>query len=105
MLAGDFNMALWMVIPVLRSHGFIANMVAWCPLKQSNDPEVKSDSCAIFVIGPAEGIHYAFGPDQFQLTRPPPVHENTISLKHPKDDEGQATNTKYHVSGKGQDLH
>ena len=30
LLAGDFNMVLWMVIPVLRSKGFQANMVAWC---------------------------------------------------------------------------
>ena len=28
LLAGDFNMALWMVIPTLRSMGVQANMVA-----------------------------------------------------------------------------
>ena len=84
------NMALWMVIPVLRGKGFHANMVAWCPRKESGDKiTVKSDSCGIFVIGPAEGIHYAFGPDQFGLTRPTLVHENTILLKHQKDKDGR----------------
>ena len=89
MLAGDFGMALWMVIPVLRSKVFHANMVAWCPFKESGDKTtVKSDSCGIFVIGPAEGIHYAFGPDQVGLQRPELPQEHSITLKCQKDKDG-----------------
>ena len=84
-------------------------MVAWCPGRE-DAKTVKSDSCGIFVIGPAEGIHYAFGPDQFGLTRPTLLHENSISLKRQKDKDGRpsAEGHEHEVPGmrrKGQDLY
>ena len=55
-LMGDFNMALWRVVPELRLLGVTVTLVAWFPWKSSSDKagfhhEPMSDSCGIFVIG------------------------------------------------------
>ena len=54
-LAGDFNMSIFKVVPALREHGLIVDMVAWFPWLK-NDGTLKLDSCGIFVVGGAARI-------------------------------------------------
>ena len=56
LLTGDFNMALWFAVVELRARGFQANLAAWYPWKKSDEAEIRMDSCAIIVIGPAVGL-------------------------------------------------
>jgi hypothetical protein len=57
-LMGDFNMALFRVVPELRLLGVTITMIAWFPWKSSSDKESfkhkpMSDSCGIFIVGQA----------------------------------------------------
>ena len=62
-MAGDFNMALWQVVPELRARGVQANLAAWYPWKYDQDSSIRIDSTAIFVIGPCAGLRKVFGSD------------------------------------------
>ena len=55
LMTGDFNMALWFAVVELRARGIQANLAAWYPWKKSGEAEIRMDSCAIIVIGPAVG--------------------------------------------------
>ena len=59
-LVGDFNMALFRVVPELRARGVPANLGATYMWKNLPSSEVRIDSCAILVIGPCNGIHMPF---------------------------------------------
>ena len=48
-LKGDFNMALFMVIPELRSRGVTIDLAAWFPWKRT-DGTPCADSCGIFFV-------------------------------------------------------
>ena len=56
----DANMALWLVVPELRSRGIQISMVANYPLKQ--DTEHHYDSLGIFAVGPVKSIRMAYSP-------------------------------------------
>ena len=56
MLVGDFNMALWLVIPELRARGLQVNLATWYPFRQDLEPYARIDSNAMFIIGPVVGI-------------------------------------------------
>ena len=59
-LAGDFNMALWEVIPELRARGVHVHLAAWYPWQGPHEQHIRIDSLAIFIIGPVAGIHKMF---------------------------------------------
>ena len=54
-LAGDFNMALHLVVPRLRSRGLIVDCCAWYPWRHATEQlhgqYLGIESCAIFYIG------------------------------------------------------
>ena len=53
-LMGDFNMALWKVVPELREMRLDIVLVSWYPWK-SSDGDACCDSCGIFFVGKAPG--------------------------------------------------
>ena len=59
-LAGDFNMALWQVIPELRMRGLQVNLAAWYPFHAPFETATRIDSTAIFIVGPVDGIRKIF---------------------------------------------
>ena len=61
-LAGDFNMALWQVVPQLRAGGLCANMAAWCPWELQGQAAPRIDSCGMSLLGPDGGPRCLFGP-------------------------------------------
>ena len=61
-LTGDFNMALWQVVPELRARGLQANLAAWYPWKHELEDHVRLDSCAIIMLGPCAGMRRLFDP-------------------------------------------
>ena len=62
LMVGDWNMQLFGVIPEMRARGFEVTMAAWYPwsLTIQGKKEVRSDSCAIFTIGPWAGVRIVF---------------------------------------------
>ena len=46
-LCGDFNMALFSVVPELRARGFQINLAAWYCWQNAYESRARSDSCAI----------------------------------------------------------
>ena len=52
-LMGDFNMALFKVVPELRSRGVPATLVAWYPWRSELGKVMMADSCGIFMCVPA----------------------------------------------------
>ena len=61
-LAGDFNMALWQVVPELRARGLCANMAAWRPWEFQGQAAPRIDSCGMSLLGPDGGPRCLFGP-------------------------------------------
>ena len=64
-LAGDFNMSLWVVAREMRQRGLqitIAVAFAWAELGAS---EAKSDSRGVFLLGPAASTQLLWGPGEF----------------------------------------
>ena len=59
-LAGDFNMALFNVIPELRARGFLINLAAWYPWKQEFENHARIDSTGIFLIGGVASIRLCY---------------------------------------------
>ena len=69
-LCGDFNMALFCVVPELRARGFAVNVAAWYCWQNIHEANVRVDSCGIFRIGPCQGIRMCFDSSVFGLTPP-----------------------------------
>ena len=69
-LCGDFNMALFAVVPELRARGFQINLAAWYCWQTHLEQEVRADSCAIFRLGPCQGIRMCFDASAFGFTPP-----------------------------------
>ena len=70
-LMGDFNMALFRVIPELRSRGVVIDLAAWFPWKAKEDGEAMADSCGIFFLN---------APGEYRLCR---------NLGHLHEDDGR----------------
>ena len=66
-LAGDFNMALWEVIPELRARGVHVHLAAWYPWQGPHEQHRRIDSVAIFIIGPVAGIHKMFDASALEI--------------------------------------
>ena len=57
---GDFNMALFCVIPEMRARGILVNVAAWFPWKWMPVGSTKIDSMGIFIVGPCQGCRKIF---------------------------------------------
>ena len=64
-LAGDFNMSMYCVVPKLRELGLIANTAAWFPWVKSFDAQIHLDSCGIFLIGGVASVKLIHSYDDF----------------------------------------
>ena len=60
-LVGDLHIVSWCVFPELRARGLQANLAAWYPWKHHDEGKNRTDSTAMFVIGPCVGAHKIFG--------------------------------------------
>ena len=67
-LAGDFNMALWLVVPRLAEHGINMQYVASYAWECLESTEVHVDSCGVFVRG-SWSIKCSFELGEFSLLR------------------------------------
>ena len=59
-LAGDWNMQFFCVIPELRARGIHINLAAWYPFEPPTGQEPWIDSMGLFIIGPVDGIKKVF---------------------------------------------
>ena len=74
-LCGDFNMALFAVVPELRARGFQINLAAWYCWQQEYEIKVRADSCGIFRLGPLSGVRLCYGISAFGKEEQP-LHES-----------------------------
>ena len=88
-LCGDFNMALFAVIPELRARGFQISLAAWYCWRHDSEPHVRADSCAIFRIGPCQGIRMCFDAFVFGLESPTLPPNCSMVMEIVRDDEGK----------------
>ena len=89
LLCGDFNMALFAVIPELRARGFQISLCAWYCWQNHLETHVRADSCAIFRIGPCQGIRMCFDASVFGLPSPPLPEKCSMVMEILRDDEGK----------------
>ena len=63
-LVGDFNLALWIVIPEMRARGMLINLLAWQPWNVQDARRggscVRCDTIGIFAIGGCMSIRLPF---------------------------------------------
>ena len=71
-LAGDFNMALWQVVPELRVRGLCVNIVANYVFRTARDTDARIDSTGLFYVGPHSGVAPLFGPAHLRGGGDPP---------------------------------
>ena len=90
-LCGDFNMALFLVVPELRARGFQINMAAWYPWKQEHETGNRADSCGIFRLGPCEGIRMCYGISAFGFEEPDLPANCSMMMETLRDQDGKET--------------
>ena len=90
-LCGDFNMALFAVIPELGARGFQINLAAWYCFQISYEAFVRADSCAIFRIGPCQGIRMCWDASAFGLTSPALPENCSMVMEILRDNKGKET--------------
>ena len=94
-LGVDAHMSLWTVVPQMRARGVQISLAAWSPWKwRVDDPTVNSDTCGIFIIGPFEGIRYAYGAEVFGLRPANLDHENRKVQRFYVDNEGRPVHSE-----------
>ena len=64
-LAGDFNMSLWVVAREMRQRGLQITIAAAFAWAEPGASEAKSDSCGIFLLGPVTSTRLLWGPSVF----------------------------------------
>ncbi len=100
-MLGDFNMSVFDVVPQMRSHGIIIDLVAIYPWSQTGQREPYSDSCAIWLLNGCSQISMTCGLGSFSSNASgsrgsgsaedgsrgsrPPEHEEPL----PEFDKGQ----------------
>ena len=90
-LCGDFNMALFLVVPELRARGFQINLAAWYPWQQQHERFVRADSCGIFRIGPCEGVRMCYGLSALGLEGPDLPANCSMVMETLRDQDGRET--------------
>ena len=93
-LCGDFNMALFSVIPELRARGFQINLAAWYCWQQSLESQVRADSCGMFHIGPCTGIRLCLCPSLCGISVDPRPDHCSMMMKTLPDSEGKGKQTQ-----------
>ena len=88
-LCGDFNMALFSVVPELRARGFQINLAAWYCWQQKHEDHARSDSCAIFRLGPCQGIKMCFDASVFNLNPPALPPNCSMVMEILRNEEGK----------------
>ena len=95
-LVGDFNLALFLVIPEMRARNMLINLVAWQPWQVKGEPlegsYVRCDTCGIFAIGGCASIKLPFDCSVLGV-RPAPARGDGFqpSRKSVKNDQGKYT--------------
>ena len=69
-LAGDFNMALWTVVPELQARGLQANLASWFPWRTAHEKDAMIDSCCVIIIGPTLGIRKVYDASVLDMEAP-----------------------------------
>ena len=90
-LCGDFNMALFLVVPELRARGFQINLAAWYPWQAQHESAVRVDSCGIFLLGPCEGVRLCYGISAFGLEGPDLPENCSMVMETLRDEDGRET--------------
>ena len=90
-LCGDFNMALFLVVPELRARGFQINLAAWYPWMQQHETSVRADSCGIFRLGPCEGVRMCYGISALGLEGPDLPANCAMVMETLRDENGKET--------------
>ena len=85
-LAGDFNMSLFCVVPQLRQQGIIVNTAAWFPWVKVSTDKVHLDSCGVFVIGGVTSIKQLCNPFEHH-------HGHGVQLNENSEDEHEGDPT------------
>ena len=88
-LCGDFNMALFSVVPEMRARGFQINMAAWYCWQHEEDVRPKVDSCGIFRIGPCQGIRMCFDASVFGFINPEVPSNYSMVMETVRNAEGK----------------
>ena len=88
-LCGDFNMALFCVVPELRARGFQINLAAWYCWQNHLEQHPRADSCGIFRLGPCQGIRMCFGASVFGLASPPLPANCSMVMEILRDADGK----------------
>ena len=88
-LCGDFNMALFCVVPELRARGFQINLAAWYCWQSHLEQHVRADSCAIFRLGPCQGIRMCFDASVFGLPSPELPPNCSMVMEILRDENGK----------------
>ena len=86
MLAGDFNMSLFCVVPKLRELGLVVNTAAWFPWIKESDGKVRLDSCGIFLVGGVSSVKCICSWNCFEEH-----HGHGVTLKEESDDDDAAS--------------
>ena len=99
LMAGDFNMAFFSVIPEMRARGFEISLAAWYPFRLHNEDEVRADSCGMFCIGPWKGIKIVFHQAVFGMYAPERSENNSMVMEIERDaDDKETGRHQYDVS-------
>ena len=93
-LVGDFNLALWVVIPEMRARGMQINLLAWQPWKvegAESGTSVRCDTCGIFAIGGITSIKWSFDCSVLDVCAPERGNAFKLARKSVKDAQGKPT--------------
>ena len=85
-LAGDFNMSLFCVVPSLRARGLVVNVAAWFPWIKQSDGKVRVDSCGIFLVGGVTSVKCLCSWSCFEQH-----HGNAVTMKEESDSDDAAS--------------
>ena len=96
-LCGDFNMALFSVVPELRARGFQINLAAWYCWQNELEHNVRADSCGIFRIGPCQGIRMCFDASVFGIETPKLPSNCSMVMEIVRDNEGKEIEQRQYV--------
>ena len=88
-LCGDFNMALFAVVPELRARGFQINLAAWYCWQNHIQRIARADSCAIFRLGPCQGIRMCFDAPALGIRSPELPPSCSMVMETVRDGDGK----------------
>ena len=87
-------MALFSVVPELRARGFQINLAAWYCWQNDTEKIVRADSCAIFRLGPCQGIMMCFDASAFGLPSPELPPNCSMVMEMLRDGDGRIVGTR-----------